>query len=451
MRIKYDHNLRIAGIGLAPWTRLGLERWLKAYKIASLYGWDMKPYAGLPEIHALTEQYDVHLERQNTQRLLEDSHFQRLLQDEFLGYSFITYKAVPIPSALDSHRFLTINTDVASRLENKAEFRRLMAAEQIPFPAYRILAYAELLQESFATLSAGREKIVLQDDVLSGGKGTFIVFDQVSFCEAVEALKKYSKGASVVVSDYIEGARERSVQCVVTRHGIFVGPLQKQIIDDPLLSNRAAIAGDKFCGAEIGADDQWAGIYPEVKKYAERIGELIQNLGYRGIFGLDCLVGPDGKLYILEVNPRITGVTPLLTMMYRPEEDIPFYLLHVLELANADYDIIDRQVNPKPAVGGLMMLHSQELMEVRIAGSVTSGLYDSRDLKLLHSATHFSPDETEARLLVQQYTPVGVRVKPGGRLLTAFTNTPLLDSNDKLLEATQQTVRDLLGSIELSP
>src|SRR5256886_5243806 len=84
---------------------------------------------------------------------------------------------------------------------------------------------------------------------------------------------------------------------------------------------------------EISPADPLQAVYPEIKQYALGIGQRLQELGYRGIFGLDCLVDPSGRVYVLEINPRLTGLTPLLTMLYRENQDIPFYLLHILELA----------------------------------------------------------------------------------------------------------------------
>ena len=50
MHIRFDDDIKIAGIGLVPWTRLGPERWLKDYKIASLYGVDAALVPHLPGV-----------------------------------------------------------------------------------------------------------------------------------------------------------------------------------------------------------------------------------------------------------------------------------------------------------------------------------------------------------------------------------------------------------------
>jgi biotin carboxylase len=288
---------------------------------------------------------------------------------------------------------------------------------------------------------------VLQDDTLSGGKGTFVVSDEASYKRACQALDSFNKGEQVVISDYIEGAHERSVQCVATRYGVFVGPLQKQIIADPLLSNVQVAEGDKFCGAEIGFEDSLAHVYPEVRRYAEQIGAEMQRLGYKGIFSVDCIVSPAGQLYVLEVNPRITGITPLLTMLYRPGEDIPFYLLHVLEMMNADYTITDTSYNPEPAAGSLLVLHGQATTRTLIADTLSSGLYEPQTRVFLSPDVRL-PSSGKA-LLVQQYTAKGAHVKPGGRVLTAYTNTPVLDSNDTLLQEAQDQIKGLLAAVRL--
>lgn len=447
MKIQYDKMLKVAGIGMVPWPRLGPERWFDDYKIASFQGWDMQ-VSGAPEVLALSDIVEnPQLPRLNTPSLLKNARFQQLLKERLAGYRLLTYKPVVPPSELSEFTFLKTNQSIAGRLENKAQFRELMRPHGIPFPAYKILERAGVSAKDAASILAGREAVIVQDDTLSGGKGTHIVRDEKTLQKALDDIAHNDGGRYLVVSDYIAGARERSVQCVVTRYGIFIGPIQTQIVANPLLANLQVPDGDRFCGAQIAPDDAYTGAYPEVRRIAERIGKVIAEMGYRGIFGIDMLFDASGRCYVLEVNPRLTGVTPLLAMLYRGGRDIPFYLLHILELADAEYEIVDTFVDPEPPTGSLLVLHARTTSKTAITEQLQSGLYDYEDVSFLKKDFRLDSGEPSPQLLVQQYMPVGSTIKPGGRVATIFSNRTVLDAADTLLPIVAHQVECLYKQI----
>jgi hypothetical protein len=453
MKVKFDSRLKVAGIGLVPWTRLGPERWLPDYKIASLYGWDLDGLPDAPEVFALAQGgVAPHLAKFNSQSLIETPEFKRLAAKRLAGYNLLTYKPVQPPKELldIGCRFLSMNRVLNETLENKAEFRMRFEDIGLPFPRYKIVERSALLAGAGTVreLLSGRERVIVQDEKLSGGRGTFVVGDAESLQYALDSIELLGGGQRLVVSDLVDRACERSVQCCVTRYGTFVGPLQKQIIGHPLLANLEVPDGDRFCGAEISSDDQLKGAYPQIRRYALAIGRRLQEMGYRGIFGVDCLVDPRGKVFVLEINPRITGVTPLVTMLYRDGRDIPFYLLHVLETGGFDYAITDDFVDSEPPRGSLMVLHSQSSMPVSIARSPASGLYIMKARQYLGERFRLEENGND-HLLVQQYTPAGFTVRPGGRLMIAYTNGKVLDEHDGLLPEVSDAVEYLLNSTAL--
>jgi len=453
MQVTFDQTARIAGIGLVPWPRLGPERWFENYRIASYYGWDMHDVPGVPKVSALADRVRPlpELARQNTPSLLDTPEFRSMLTEELPGYSFMTYKAVQPPGELldAGCKFLLMDQKLAGRLENKAEFRTLFAGK-LPFPEYRIIERAAIHADEagLAAILQGREAAVVQDERLSGGKGTYIVRTLDDLRNALEAFSILESGTRLVVSELVQGARERTVQCVATRYGVFVGPLQQQIVRHPLLSNLQVAEGDRFCGGVLSSNDALQSSYPAIKGYAEQIGRQLIEMGYRGIFGLDCLVGDNGNVYVIEVNPRLTGMTPLLTMMYRDGQDIPFYLLHMLELAGMDYELANAAAVTKPAEGSLLILHSQKLRPAVVTAAPQSGSYDLQG-SFLTKEYRMDMETEKTQLLLQQYTSPGFKIKPGGRLATVYVNKPVLDASDQLLPEIESAITKLLNSITL--
>lgn len=440
MKIKYDKRLNLIGIGISPWPRLGPERWFDSYKIASFYDWDLNSNSA-PQVHSIQQHNEV-LPKSNTSSLLNNELFHRLLEDNFKGYSALTYKSINNQdiSSLAKLGIRALCKKPTVSLENKAEFRRIFR-DKLPFPRHTTYESPAMLNERVFSGTP----IVLQDETLSGGKGTYIVKDIGEFRSAVQHLQTARSNKKAIVSELIDNGSERSLQCCVTRYGVFVGPLQKQLMGIRELQNPNS-GGNKFCGIEISSNDSARGLYSEMYGYCKMVGQYLYETGYRGIFGIDFLISKTGQIYILEVNQRLTGATPVLDMFYRAEQDIPFYLLHVLELANLDYEISNIDVNEEPSTGSMVILHSQESKTSHVSQNIKSGLYTA-ELGFKKQSYRLSGEEDS--ILAQRYIPTGASVKPGERLAVAFFADNVLDKSENLRTQTKEVIGKLYDHIEL--
>jgi hypothetical protein len=273
----------------------------------------------------------------------------------------------------------------------------------------------------------------LQDEQLSGGKGTFIVTNYKEYLSALKSLAKLSQHKKVVVSDTIPDAKELSIQCCVTKEGVFIGPLQHQIVRHPLLVNPAIAEGDKFCGVQIIATDQQTPQHQAIITAAQHIGEVLRQEGYRGIFGVDFLLDRAGQLFVLEVNPRITGATPLLSALYRGQEGVPFYLLHLLELGSYEYAITDKSADFQKT-GSLLLLHSLSTDNIIIERMPSSGTYKiEQGLLVLISQNVQLQKINKEEFVLQEYMPPAMHIKPGGRLVTLLFKRPVIDTDTNKL------------------
>jgi hypothetical protein len=78
----------------------------------------------------------------------------------------------------------------------------------------------------------------------------------------------------------------------------------------------------------------------QVQRATLAIGEALMRTGYRGCFGLDFLLDRDtGALYLGEMNPRITGASPLTSQAALDVESVPLLLFHLLEWFGTDYEL----------------------------------------------------------------------------------------------------------------
>ena len=78
---------------------------------------------------------------------------------------------------------------------------------------------------------------------------------------------------------------------------------------------------------------------------ASRLGDQLYKEGYKGVFCMDFLLDTDdGTPYLGEVNPRISGASPLTNLITAHYGGVPLFLFHLLEYLDVDYEINLRKV-----------------------------------------------------------------------------------------------------------
>ncbi|MEO5628060.1 MAG: ATP-grasp domain-containing protein [Candidatus Saccharimonadales bacterium] len=420
------------------------------YKIASLHGWDTTA-PDMPPVYALEDQVSKlpELKAQNTQSFIRTKDFQVMLDQFVPGYDVLTYKPVVIPDALSDRRFLMVDPRFTEEYENKVIFREKFKSS-VNFPNFTIYEREELLDspEFYDEFMSKRAKVVVQDEQLSGGKGTFFVASHRQYQKMLADLSRLSAHRKVVVSDAVPGARERSIQACVTDDKVYVGPLQRQIVGNPLLSNIRIADGDKFCGATIIKKDQATDLHRQAIAVAEKVGQVLQADGYRGIFGIDYLLSDSGELYVIEVNPRITGVTPLLTALDSDNHGIPFYLLHILELGRYPYKVVNSDYS-FDREGSWLVLHCLSDQIQLVTSLPVSGTYEVGNGRLKHISDNQTLLALEAgQFILQNHLHKGSQVKPGGRTMSLQFGQPALDyTTDELYNSVVDMVTAVQAEI----
>lgn len=441
MQVKYDKSIKIAGIGVFASARYGLNLWFNNSKIVSLF--NDPDFPSLSFEKYLKAPYDG---KRSTQALLYDSRFQDMLIKELKGYHVLTYKPVEVPSRLVSSGVNFISgsksmVQISSKFENKAWFRRKFLNSGINIPRHKIYKWQDLKtdEDFYNNLRGNREIFVIQDAVLSGGKGTSIVKDFEDYKATVESA--YNAQGEVVVSDFVSNSQDMSIQGVVTRYGIFIGPAHRQIVAHPQLLDPSIKGSDLFCGVEIRNSDQNSTVHQKLTKNAKIIGEELQKSGYCGIFGVDSLVSGN-EVHTIEVNPRITGATPLLTVNYKEGAHVPFYLLHMLELLDANYEIKDVSRSNEYSDCSLVIprLLGGAGSPGRMKG-LRTGLYDEK----LRRGGDFlgAGDEMSGKRLVFSYKPSPWKPNGSQKIASIFLWENALDSNGNIVNSVQEVIEKI--------
>ena len=171
---------------------------------------------------------------------------------------------------------------------------------------------------------------------------------------------------------------QAAIEGCVTREGTIVGPLMTEIIGfDELTPFRGGWAGNEvtpqaFTDAQRQAASQGTA----------RFGNALRELGYRGYFEIDWLIDQDsGELYLGEVNPRLSGASPMTNLAAFAHADAPLFLFHLLEYSGIDFALDVDRLNRRWADPENMDDWSQLIIKhcdeepIRLTDAPKSGVY----------------------------------------------------------------------------
>lgn len=241
--------------------------------------------------------------------------------------------------------------------------------------------------------------------------------------------------------------RPLTIEGCVTRHGTLVGPLMAELIGFRSLTPYRG----GWCGNELAPECLGAELRRQAQQATIALGGQLQQAGYRGYFGVDYLLDQDtGKLYLGEVNPRITGATTLSNQAALDAGSVPLLLYHLLEWFAVDYrvdvaDFNDQWLAPPRTAnwGQLIIDHTAESANVA-TGAPASGLWrlarnGAVSLTLREFRLRAVADETEALFL--RTVDAGQVVSAGRSLGRALTRGRLLTDEWQLSPRAEAWVR----------
>ncbi len=208
----------------------------------------------------------------------------------------------------------------------------------VPNALGRAATYAELVTLA-ASAGLGTD-LVVQLPYGDSGKTTFFISDAEAWSAA--AAKEPLATEELKVMRRIEH-RAIAVEAVLTRHGTLVGPLMNDITGHPELT--------PYRGGWAG-NDYPATLTPDQKRRAReltrKLGDQLGSAGYLGFFEVDYLVDTgSGELYLGELNPRISGISPMTNVTAGAYADMPLFLFHLLEYLDLDYDVDIEEINER--------------------------------------------------------------------------------------------------------
>ena len=126
---------------------------------------------------------------------------------------------------------------------------------------------------------------------------------------------------------------------VATNVGTVLGPIASELIGHPQLTpRRAGYCGNQLRSSYFEDAKVEAKIRKKIFELTERLGNFMyKEYNYRGVFGLDFVIDVDtNEVFLMEINPRITGSCALSFQVYRSQGcKFPLFLFHCLEFTGA--------------------------------------------------------------------------------------------------------------------
>lgn len=222
---------------------------------------------------------------------------------------------------------------VTTRLGNRAR------VPSVPNVLGRAAGWDEL--RALADGAGLGDDLMVQTAYGDSGRTTFRVRGERDWDRNAKALV----GEELKVMRYISNNRAVAIEAVITRHGTIVGPPMTDFTGYPELT---PYHSGGWCGNDIYPDALTPKQQRRVRKLVRRFGAELAKEGYRGFFELDFNVDMDtGDVWLGELNPRVSGVSPMTNVTVAAYADMPLYAFHLLEHLGRDYEIDVEEINAR--------------------------------------------------------------------------------------------------------
>ncbi len=315
-----------------PYNLLGLGRWINKFEYINFFdSFDgQHPKISVPREHGPHEFRSI---EDVNNYLLRHKEVRAKLKERGPGYLMLVMfdeetealakelgqKIALPPAKLRKHIDSKITT---TKLGNAA------GIASAPNTMGRAKSFRELMK--LASSARLGTDLVVQTPYGDSGRTTFFIKSEAD----------WNKNEGDLVKEQLKVMRRinhlpGTVEAVATRHGTLVGPLQTDI------TGFAEVTPYKggWCGNDVFA----GGMETERKaviKMAQKLGEQLYKAGYKGAFCMDFLIDTDTrKVYLGEINPRISGASPMTNLITSTYGGCPVYMFHLLEFMGVDWEV----------------------------------------------------------------------------------------------------------------
>ncbi len=279
--------------------------------------------------------------------------------------------------------------ELRNRLDSKIVTTQ-MANEAGVASVPNILGQAENYAELRALAKSAKlgQALVVQTPYGDSGKTTFFISSEKDWHQYAKLIV----GQEIKVMKRID-PRCGTVEAVATKHGTIVGPILSELVGHKELT---PFKGG-WCGNEGFVNILNTNARNKLERMVKKFGERLYQEGYKGTFCIDYLIDKkDGRMYLGELNPRISGASPITNLLTQKYGGVPLLMFHLLEHMGIDYEINIREIQKRwrdfDTWSHVIFKHTGD--DVRILNHVPrSGIWqttDSNDVELVRRTADWS-------------------------------------------------------------
>lgn len=458
-----DERLRAAGgtvvgVGVTAFPRAGLAGMVPGYRIVCL-----RETADLAELRRSAGVFCLEecLGRpvpgpENSTALLSHPATRRYLSALPRPVHLLLYQSYPELEDLarrEGWHLLANPAGLRIRTADRAFFQmtvRRLGLPPVPGAIVSLGRFLERDYEVWAGAVSPRLAVQLPDLLQGGGRATFFAESEAQF-RAIQARIRdgWWQGRRVLrvsVRRRMKGD-PASVAACISPSGVHVSPLQRQIIDPPWVSG--VVSNGVFGGHSWGGAPWPEGSERQARDQALRMARVLAFMGYRGIFGLDLLVDPlKGGVIPVELNPRLTGLFPVLTQLQAARGETPLELIHVLSLLGSGESASVREAeeaDPSPFQGSHLVLFRGTGRRLRSSGLPRPGVYSREALRRVGESVSLREMGGKDRFVLADGPPAARRresgeIDPLERVARLIFPSPVLRAQGRFDPAALDTV-----------
>ncbi len=195
-------------------------------------------------------------------------------------------------------RILGTTPEVIDLAEDRDQFRKVMDDLDIPMPESGMAA---TIEEALDVAGRIGYPVMVRPSYVLGGRGMEIVHDDEGLADYMKAAEGVSEKRPILIDRFLHDALECEADAISDGEAVFVPAVMEHI-------ERAGIhSGDSACilpSAHISEEN-----LETIRDYTKRIAQTMHVVGLMNMqYAIE-----DGKVYVLEANPRASRTVPLVS------------------------------------------------------------------------------------------------------------------------------------------
>lgn len=328
----------------------------------------------------LTKDYRInhnHITQEQTEFIVEN---ELKLIEKDPSIKFMAYNPNLIYGCNDDvvkHTVCLNEENIMRFLDSKISFRKFARKYVHTLHSEELLG-KECRVAKLKRIFNGYDKWIVQSDIASGGYETFLLDEK----NEQGILKNIDDEKIYLVSPYYEKNIPINIHAIIYDQDILItqGSIQIMVLDQERMLYRGA---DYIAYRDIDKE-----ILKQFVDDTEILCQRIQELGYRGIIGIDAII-VDKVAWILEVNNRFQASTILINKVLQ-EKNMPS--LHEL-----NYEAFQKPTSE--------LIEKEELAKLNINYSIYSFIQDHQRYHAAHISSIKDNEKTIIELIDDGYTP----------------------------------------------